>query len=175
MKMKCANEVMLPLHVFPYIPYWFTLRQALAVLEDTGTSRESYKNTPWIILVFNAQSEFLGIVQRQDILRGLRPSLQDKMRSITSSYNTAPADPNLSRLSFSPEKSIQELKNQIDRQIIEFMTPVQATVDYNDPILLAIYLMIDHGLTFVPVMQSGKIVGIIYVEDALTEVISPMI
>jgi CBS-domain-containing membrane protein len=173
--MKCAGEIMLPLETFPYIPYWFTLRQALAKLEDAVASGESAKNSPWIILVFNAQSEFLGIVQRQDILHGLRPDMHGKIRGIFSDYSTAPADPNLSRLSFSPEKAIQELKSQIERQIIEFMTPVKVTVDYHDPLLLAIYLMIDHGLTFVPVMKSDQIVGVVYIEDALNEAIAPVI
>ena len=47
-------------------------------------------------------------------------------------------------------------------------------MDYGDPILLAIYLMIDHGLTFVPVVKAGKITGIVYIEDALSEVIAPV-
>lgn len=166
---------MIPLEVFPYIPYWFTLRQALAELHGAEATADSAKITPWIILVFNAQSEFLGIVQRQDILRGLRPGLSYKVTGIYPVDSGAPSDPNLSRLGFSSEKAIKELSNQIERQIIEFMTPVQITIDYNDPILLAIYLMIDHGLTFVPVVKQNQIAGVVYIEDALNEVIKPVI
>jgi signal-transduction protein with cAMP-binding, CBS, and nucleotidyltransferase domain len=172
MKMKCAGEVMLPLEAFPYIPYWFTLRQALAERQVMETDRKSSPgDTPWIILVFNAQSQFMGIVQRQDILRGFSQGMQDKIKGQVSSYSTTP-DPNLSRLGFSPEKGISELKAHIERQIIEFMTPVQITVDFKDPIMLAFYLMVDHNLTFVPVVKAGQVEGVIYIEDALNEVIA---
>jgi CBS domain-containing protein len=175
MKMKCARDVMLPLEAFPYIPHWFTLRQALAELGGTAAPRNSPKNTPWIILVFNAQSEFLGIVQRQDILRGLNPEMPGKARGIVSSYSPTRSDPNLSRMGFSAEKGLQEIKNHIERPISEFMTPVQIMVEDDDPILLAIYMMIEYDLTFVPVTQENRIVGVIYVEDALNEVVASVL
>ena len=175
MEMKRAGEIMLPLEAFPYVPYWFTLRQALAELSSVEINGDSARKLLWIILVFNAQSQFLGIVQRQDILRGLRPGSRDKIRGIYPPFASAPADPNLSRLSFPPEKAIQELKNQIERQIIDFMTPLQISVDFNDPALLAVNLMIDRDLTFVPVVKAGQIAGILYVEDALKEVIASII
>jgi signal-transduction protein with cAMP-binding, CBS, and nucleotidyltransferase domain len=63
----------------------------------------------------------------------------------------------------------------LERQIIEFMIPIQATVDHDDPMLLAIYLMIDRGLTFVPVVRDGQIVGLVYAEDVLHEVIGHIV
>ncbi|MBI4719653.1 MAG: CBS domain-containing protein [Chitinivibrionia bacterium] len=175
MEMKRAGEIMLPLEAFPFVPYWFTLRQALAELGSIETSRDSARKMLWIILVFNAQSQFLGIVQRQDILRGLRPSTGDKIRGIYPPFASEPADPLLSRLSFSPESAVQELRNQIERQIIEFMTPIQISVNFSDPALLAVHLMIDRDLTFVPVVRDGTVVGILNVEDALNEVIASII
>ncbi len=172
MIMKSAGEIMLPLELFPYIPYWFTLHQALAELEEFESAPNRPKSLPWIILLFNAQSEFLGLVQRQDILRGLRPNAADILRGSYPSFSNSTADPNLSRLSFSPERALQELKTQIDHQMVEFMTPFKITVDFDDPALLAIYIMIDYDLAFVPVVKAGQIVGILYVEDALKEVIS---
>jgi CBS domain-containing protein len=175
MEMKCVGEIMLPLELFPYIPYWFTLRQALAELGSVGAARESGRRTPWIILVFNPQNRFLGIVQREDILRGLRPGMNDKSPGIHSAYSGTSPDSDLSRLSFTPVKAVRELKDQIERQVVEFMRPLQTTVEYQDPVLLAMYLMIDHGLAFVPVVKSGEVVGIVYVEDVLSEVIAPVI
>gem|GEM_PF-3295174 len=175
MRMKCAGELMLPLESFPYIPHWFTLRQALAELGGAAAQRSAQKCSPWIILVFDAQGLFLGIVQRQDILRGLNPGKPGRTKELASSYPTTKSDPNLSRLGFSAEKGLQEIKNHIERPISELMTPVQIMVEYNDPILLAIYLMIEHDLTFVPVMKDDRIVGVVYVEDALNEVIATVL
>ncbi len=175
MEAKTLGEIVLPLETFPYIPYWFTLRQALAEMEDIETTRSSDKYRPWIILVFDAQNHLLGIVQRQNILRGMRSGIHDKIGGIYPSFDSSPVDPDLSRLSFSQERAIQELQSQFERQIIEFITPIKLTADINDPILFAIYLMIDHDLTFIAVTKDNEIVGIVYIEDALQEIISEIV
>jgi len=175
MEMKRVGELMMPLEAFPYIPYWFTLRQALAELEDAEQKRTPQKPVPWLILVFSAQNHLLGIVRQREILQGLRPSLPGKLRDHYPNLVDLTADLDLYRLGFSPDKAIQELRNQVERQILEFMAPIQATVDYDDYPLLVIYLMIDRNLTFVPVMQNGRIVGIAYMEDVLHEVIKHIV
>jgi CBS-domain-containing membrane protein len=169
MEMKCAGEIMIPLESFPYIPYWFTLRQALAEVEDAETRQPSDKRLPWMILVFSEKNQLLGIVRRQEILQGLRPSLPGKLRSHHPDLSDLTADLDLYRLEFSAPKAIAELRNQIERPIIEFMSPIQATLEYDDYALLAIYLMVDRGLSFVPVIKNRQIVGIVYAEDALQE------
>ena len=174
MEMKRAGEIMMPLSAFPYIPYWFTLRQALAELEDQENKRKLEQPVPWLILVFSAQNQLLGIVRRQNILQGLRPGVPNKLRDQFPSLSDT-ADLDLYRMSFSQEKAYSDLRNQIERKILEFMTPIQATVDYCDPALLAIYMMIDHNLTFVPVVENGQIAGIVYAEDALHEVITHIV
>jgi CBS-domain-containing membrane protein len=175
MEMKRVGDIMVSLSSFPYIPYWFTLRQALAELEDAEAKHAAQKPFPWMILVFSAQNQLLGTVRRRDILQTLKPSLvPERLRNYSEIPDVA-ADPNLYRLGFSPEKAIQELRCQMERQIIEFMIPIQATVDYDDYALLAIYLMIDRNLSFVPVVQKGQIAGIVYAEDVLREVITHIV
>ena len=175
MVMKCAGDITMPLSAFPYIPYWFTLRQALAELADEENKRKLEKPVPWLMLVFSAQNQLLGIVRRQNILEGLRSSLPDKLRDQFPTVSSMAADLDLYRMSFSEERACQDLRNQIERKIIEFMTPIEATVDRSDPALIAIYLMINHNLTFVPVVENGRIVGIVYAEDALHEVITHIV
>jgi predicted transcriptional regulator len=112
------------------------------------------------------------MVQRQDILHGLNPRLREKTHPLVPSFSSPGADPELSRLGFSEQKGIQKLKEHLNRPMAEFMVPPLVTADVDDPILLVTDLMIDHGLTFVPVMRSGEIVGLIYFEDALREVMA---
>jgi CBS domain-containing protein len=174
MEMKRALDLMVPLDAFPYIPYWFTLRQALAEMETARSQRDPGRALPWIILVFSAQNQLLGLVQRKDVLAGLRPGRANKHRD-RFPVSDVTEDLNLYRLSFSPEKATQEFAAQLDRQIIEFMTPIHATVEANEYILLALYLMMDRNLAFVPVVQAGSIVGILYTEDALHEIIDSIV
>ena len=172
--MKSAGELMLPLDAFPYIPYWYTLRQALAELEVAGDRRDPHGHLPWAILVFSAQNQLLGIVRLRDILARLKPGPAGKLRNVAPLPEVA-ADPNLQRLSFSPEKALAELRGQSERQIIDFMTPIRETVDVNDFALLVIHLMIDRDLTYVPVVRDASIVGILYAEDVLREVMAGIV
>ena len=173
MELKCVGDIMTPLEAFPYIPYWFTLRQALAEWEDTWLKSPDHKSIPWLILVFSARNQLLGAVRHRDILPGLKTSLMpDRLRDHYSKASDEGVDLNLFRLSFTPQKASQELTKQFERQIIEFMIPIQETVDYEDHALIALYLMIDQGLTFVPVVKDEQVAGLVYAEDVLHEVIT---
>ncbi|MBW2638541.1 MAG: hypothetical protein JRC86_13740 [Deltaproteobacteria bacterium] len=120
MELKCVGDIMTPLEAFPYIPYWFTLRQALAEWEDTWLKRPDYKSIPWLILVFSARNQLLGAVRHRDILPGLKTSLMpDRLRDHYSKASDEGVDLNLFRLSFTPQKASQELTKQFERQIIE--------------------------------------------------------
>lgn len=176
METKCVGDIMMPLEAFPYIPYWFTLRQALAEMEDAGVKRPNEKPMPWLILVFSARNQLLGIVRQREILEGLKSSVvSERLKNYYPAGAEATADFNLFRLGFSAERAIQELRSQFERQIVEFMIPIRATVDHDDSVLLAIYLMIDRSLTFVPVVRDGQIVGLVYAEDVLHEVIGHIV
>ncbi|MEW5700694.1 MAG: CBS domain-containing protein [Candidatus Zixiibacteriota bacterium] len=170
MEMKCAGEMMIPLSSFPYVPYWFTFRQALAELESVESRRGPGRNVPWVMLVFSAQNQLLGLVQRRDMLQGLRRT-GNKTEQLAVVPEAA-GDFDLYHLGFNAERAVQELRGLLEKQIIEFMTPIHATVESNTPALLVMYLMIDRNLTFIPVVEGGKITGIIYAEDAIGEIIA---
>jgi predicted transcriptional regulator len=177
MEMKRVGEVMVPLEKFPHIPHWFTLRQALAELDRAES--EALKNTPptdgagclpWVIMVFSAQNELLGMLNRQDLLRGLRPEMmanqpnhyQEKMVDVK-------IDADLLTMSFSCDKAMASLKRQIEQPVSEFLSPIETTVGRDDYLLETIYKMIDRNLSLVPVVQDGRIVGVVYALDALRE------
>jgi CBS-domain-containing membrane protein len=173
MEIKRVGELMIPLDSFPCIPYWFTLRQALAELQEAGVKRANQQPLPWLLLVFNARNQLLGIVRRREILHGLKPSLQpDGLKDYHPTPSDAGTDPNLYLLGVSPKKAMQALQVQVDRQIIEFMVPIQSTVDYNDVSIAAIHMMIERDISFLPVVREGQIVGLVYADDVIYELIS---
>ncbi|MEW5796220.1 MAG: CBS domain-containing protein [Candidatus Zixiibacteriota bacterium] len=176
MAVKRVGDFMVPLDMFPSIPYWFTLRQALAELGEFEIKRKDQKAIPWLMLVFSAQNRLLGIVRRRSILDGLRTALLPHRLSVNHQvpYEVT-TDSALYSLQSSSENIIAQLKKQVERQIIEFMTPIQVTVDYEDSALSAIHLMIDRNLIFVPVMKDGQVTGLIYAEDVLHEVLAQIV
>lgn len=176
MSARSIGDIMMPLETFPYCPYWFTLRQAFAEIEDMEIKRPDGKPVPWLILVFSAQNQLLGMVQRRNILQGMNAQLNlGRVHQPGTGITAAPSDSDLFRLGFSESKVTNDLREQLERKIIEFITPIEVTVSYNDPALIAMYVMIEHNFSFVPVAKEGHIVGLAYAEDVLRETIAEIV
>ena len=176
MNARRIGEIMMPLEMFPYCPYWFTLRQAFSEIEDMEIKRPDGKPVPWLILVFSAQNQLLGMVQRRDILQGMNAQLNlGRMHQPATGVSAAPSDPELFRLGFSASKVTNDLREQLQRKIIEFITPIEITVSFHDPALIAMYVMIERNFSFVPVAKDGHIIGLAYAEDVLRETIAEIV
>ena len=172
MEMKRVGEIMIPLDAFLHIPFWFNLRQALAALQSAERERKD-KCVPLILLVFSAQNLLVGTVGRSEIMRGLRPNFAPGQGAEFSQASLdVTANTDLFGAFFNQEKALKQLRNQVERQIVEFMAPIEVTADYNDYVLQVIYLMIDRNLIFVPVVQNRQIIGMAYAEDVVKEVVN---
>ena len=55
---------MIPLSEYPHMPYWFTLRQAMAMLQSSRIEVEGKVSLPRAFLVFNEAYELLGVMRR---------------------------------------------------------------------------------------------------------------
>jgi len=49
---KTAKDIMIPLEDYPHIPYWFTLRQAMAIIREAAIKFEGAFE-PRAVLVFD--------------------------------------------------------------------------------------------------------------------------
>ena len=168
MTAKRAGEIMIPLDRFPHMPYWFTLRQAMAELGGVGPE-QSLRCPCGLVLIFSAQNQLLGLLRAQDILRGLRPTIAaDDHRHAPEAFGVG-VDANLFRF-VDYEKAVGMLPRQIERPVGDFMQPVTVTVTHDDDLLQTVYLMIDQGLNYVPVLQENRIVGVVSALDTLREI-----
>ena len=68
-----VREVMIPLQDYPHIPYWFTLRQAVALVRESALKYAGVFE-PRTVLVFNEKYQIVGILTLRDILKGLEPA-----------------------------------------------------------------------------------------------------
>lgn len=162
--MKLCSEVMIPLDRFPQLPYWFTLRQAMAEMDRDMTKPHCPCG---VVLAFSAQNQLLGILRQEDILRGLKPDIvAEKARDHAEKLFDVNVDPNLYKFC-SGERITSMLREQTERPIGDFARPIETTLNHDDDILLAIGLMIDRKLDFVPVLQEDRIVGILSTIDVL--------
>ena len=165
---KRAGDIMIPIDKYPHIPYWFTLRQAVATMENSELEVEGRKSLPRALLVFNEQYQLLGIVRRRDILRGLEPKF---LRTMPAPHRKAlfevEADAELVELSVGKiQKAIQE---QSQQSVSEVMQPIVATVDFDDHLAKVIYKMVSGDQTLLPVMKDEKVVGVVRSVDVFHE------
>jgi CBS-domain-containing membrane protein len=172
MLMKLCGEIMIPLERFPQLPYWFTLRQAMAELDrvvDDVMKRHCPHCPCRLVLVFNAQNQLLGILRQQDILRGLKPAILagDAQRHTESLFDVK-VDPNLYKF-YGGHRALTMLHEQTERPIGDFARPIEVLLNYDDDLLQAVALMIDEDLDFIPVQRDNRIAGIVTVLDVLQE------
>ena len=169
MEMKRAGDIMIPLDDYPHLPYWFTLRQATAELEKSEVEIHGRKSLPRAVLIFDEKYQLMGMARRRDIMRGLEPEflLGRPIESRKTLFDVK-VDPNLSELSY--DKLLQGMRRQGQRPISDVMRPILTTVDFDDHLVKVIYEMVDRGLSILPVLKEGKVVGVVRSVDAFREI-----
>jgi CBS-domain-containing membrane protein len=170
MEFRQAGDFMIPLDMYPHIPYWFTLRQTIAELQSTEVEREGKKSLPRWALVFDEKYQLMGTARRRDILRGLEPEfLTSKPMEVRKNMFNVEIDSNLSELSY--DKLIEGMRKQSAKPVSDIMQPIKTTVDYGDHMIKVIYEMVDNNVSMIPVIKDNKVVGVVRSADLLSEVV----
>ena len=157
---KTAKDLMIPLEEYPHIPYWFTLRQAMAIIREAAVKFEG-SFEPRAVLVFDEKYQLMGILTLRDIITGLEPKFLQETSLIKM-------DPSLTVLlgDFLGPK----MKEQSQRAVSEAMSPIKVTVNAEDPITKPLYLMVKENIGLIPVIQGGKVVGMLRLSDLFGEI-----
>jgi CBS domain-containing protein len=157
---KKVKDFMIPLEDYPHIPYWFTLRQAMAIVREASIKFEG-SFEPRAVLVFDEKYQLMGMLTLRDIIKGLEPRfLKDA--------GLLKADPNLAVLVgdlFGPG-----LKEASQKQVSEVMSPIKVTVKGDDPIAKALAVMILENVGMMPVMQDHKVAGMVRMSELFQEI-----
>jgi CBS domain-containing protein len=157
---KKVKDLMIPLEDYPHIPYWFTLRQAMAIVREMSIKFEG-QFEPRAVLVFDEKYQLMGILTLRDIIKGLEPRFLHETALIK-------ADPSLTVLMgdlFGPG-----LKEASQKPVSEVMSPIKVTIQGSDPIAKAIFLMIKEDVGMMPVIQDHKVAGMIRLSDLFKEI-----
>jgi CBS-domain-containing membrane protein len=169
MSTKRAGEIMIPLEQYPHIPYWFTLRQAVAEMEKSVIEVEGKRSLPRALLVFDEKYDLVGIVRRRDILRGLEPKFLRTM-SVPDRRQIfdIEADPDLVNLS--DGRVGKAMREQSGQPVSDVMQPIAATVNYEDHLAKIIYKMLSHDQNLLPVIKGDQVVGVVRSVDVFQEI-----
>jgi CBS domain-containing protein len=157
---KKVVDLMIPLEDYPHIPYWFTLRQAMAIVREATIKFEG-SFEPRAVLVFDEKYQLMGMLTLRDIIKGLEPKFLQETSLVKM-------DPNLTVLM--GDLFGTNMREQSQRPVSEVMSPILVTVDGSAPITKALYLMIKENVGLMPVIQAAKVAGMIRMSDLFAEI-----
>ena len=162
-----VRHIMIPLEQYPHVPASATLREAVVELQKCQITVKDRLSLPRTVLVLcHDNRELCGYIRRRDILRGLEPGFLcvqplDYRRKLFD----VQVDPNLAEITF--ERTARAFREQANRPVRDVMLPIKATIDYDDHVMKAVYEMVDLNVSFLPVLRSGDVVGVVRSVDVL--------
>jgi CBS-domain-containing membrane protein len=157
---KKVREVMIPLQDYPHIPHWFTLRQAVALVRESAL-KYAGQFEPRTILVFNEKYQIVGILTLRDILKGLEPAFLKESELVK-------ADPTLAIVLgdlFGPG-----MEKQAENPVSTVMGPIKVTVQADDSLVKALFLMVKENVGMMPVMDYHHVTGMVRLTDLFLEI-----
>ncbi len=160
MEKVLVSDIMIYLDEYPAVANNATILDVIDLMENFQIDINNSKSRPRVVLVLDKQDRLVGFIRRRDILRGLEPSfLQSKMLKYQKKLFDIKIDPDLSELSF--ETLLKELKTNSTKPVTEIMIKDIFTINYDEHLVKAISLLVENDITFLPVMNKGKVVGVI--------------
>ncbi|MGD8319725.1 MAG: CBS domain-containing protein [Gemmatimonadota bacterium] len=166
--LKRVSDVMIPLARYPSVGPDDPLRHAVDVIEGWQLDNAGRRSLPRVLLVLENGGELVGIVRRRDIMRGLEPRfLVSQRMEYQKKFFDIAVDPNLSELPF--DRVVKGVRSQADRPVREVMRSVGATIDPDDHLMKAIYEMVSLNLSLLPVVDGGRVLGVIRSVDVFHE------
>lgn len=166
-----VGEIMIPLSDYPMVRTTTTLREAIRVMKGAQLEVAERRSLPRVLLVLDERDRLIGLVRRRDIMRGLEPRflVMEPLEYRKKLFDVA-ADPNLTELSH--ERLARGVQEQAKRTVAKVMRPVVAIINYDDHLIKAVYEMVTHGLSLLPVMQHGKPVGVLRSVEVFHELVT---
>ena len=155
-----VHEIMIPLDRYPKVYPSCTLRDAIKIMMEAELEVDGRKSLPRALLVFDEVGDFRGCVRRRDIMSGLEPKfLVSEPIHYRMKLFDINLDPNLTDLA--TKHSVKGIIEQSRRPVSEIMRPVEASLDYDDHLMKAIYQMVVYSINLLPVMKNRKVVGVV--------------
>jgi CBS-domain-containing membrane protein len=159
---KKVRDLMIPLTDYPHIPYWFTIRQALAISKKASLGLEGKIETT-TLLVFDEKYQLVGSLTMKDLIRGIEKKFVRSTDILPRDWDTPV---------FFEGLFTEGVKEESQNPVSEIMCPVTETVASGDSIFKAIYLMMEKDTSLLPVIDGGAVKGVIRLNEIFNEIAS---
>ncbi|MCS6997910.1 MAG: CBS domain-containing protein [Aquificaceae bacterium] len=158
---KRVRDFMVSIEDYPTLNHRKSLKEAFLLLIESLEAGRDYRN----VIVVGDRGELLGVLSMMDLVEGILPSFLREPRAYQGHLQE---DPGLSLiwqdiLADAPRASVE-------RKVGEALHPAKIVLHQEDPLTKAVYYMARHRLTLLPVVEGGKVVGVIRFLDIFKEI-----
>ena len=169
METKTIKDIMIPLDKYPSIDHHACLFEAIEVMSDASIDHDGCQSLPRNLLVFDDINQLVGIVRRRDIMRVLEPKFLSMRRmSYKKKLFDIEEDVNLTEMFY--DKIVTGMREKSKLSIVEAMRPVEMWIDQSEHIGKAIYEVVGHNISILPVIHDKQVVGVVRTVDLLKEI-----
>jgi len=162
-KNRKVGDLKIDIFDYPHMPYWFTVKQAIGIMQKLMTESVTCLY-PFAILVFDEKYNLMGTVTMKDVLKGLEPKF---LSPTTRAQGYAESTESLSIVwdTLISDKS----RELAERPVGDVMVRIEGQVSSDDPVTKAAFLMISQNTMLLPVIDEGKITGMIRMKEVFEE------
>ena len=147
---KKLKDLIIPLSEYPHMPYWGTLKEAVAQLNV------AYETGHHTVLIFDEAYKLVGMLSEKDILQGLVSKFaQHYSEGVPIFWNDL--------LEAGKEK-------RLEKPVKDFMCEVEFTADGEDDLLKGAHLILQDPNFLLPVMENDKLIGVVRMGDVFHEI-----
>lgn len=164
---KKVRDLMIPIANYSTVSTEDTVGDAIALLRKSFRRRESGEcEGHRAVLVVDKDQRPAGILTYRELIRSIEPwflyppKLEERI--------SWPVEvPEIPWEGFFTERTLAAAR----RKVKEIMRPINlVTVDADAPLMKAVHLMVEHNVGTLPVMDAGRVVGVIRIGELFMEV-----
>jgi len=167
-----VKDVMVQITEYPHIPYWMSVRDAIAMVhsayEETSGLGEAR-----MVLVFDEKYQLQGILTLKNLLMGIEPKFMRKGQA--TKFQGLTDEDYVSLAALMEGTFSKKCKEEAAKPVKEIMTPIRATVNVNDSVDKAAFIMLQSNVSLVPVMDGNDVKGVLRMSDVFNELTKAVI
>lgn len=162
-KAKKVRDLMVSLKEYPSIRENQSIKEAFTILKKNFEEGRGYRS----ILVLDEKNQLKGVLSMIDLLKAVEPKFL-KLSKPSAYQGLIQDDSTLSILW--EDLFFEESQKALQRPIKEVLTPIKAVVTPEDSLTKACFLLVSTDSRILPVIESGKVIGVIRLLDVFKEI-----
>ncbi|MRR49737.1 MAG: CBS domain-containing protein [Rhodocyclaceae bacterium] len=148
---------------YPHVRTSATLGDVFAAIAGNREAADQFRN----VLVLDPADRLIGVLGLHDMLHAVLP---DYLKTETPSRYEG-ADANVASLApLWQDDCESHCRKMASAPVGDDLTLIDAEVRLDDPLTTAIYLFATHSYNLLPVVEEGRVIGVLRLVDVVTAV-----